>query len=247
MDLIYLMHGGQEIVAALSAAATIAFSVLWTPFAERRRVLSEEAAIKVVLGAELRLHAGYTLEAFQRVAALMTSPEHKGIENAATIRAFVAARLAEPLVYPNVAGKLGSVGASADRVVDFYTRRTVLRDSILRTPEHYQPEYALSPAQLLSIGQALLGAAECADEALGAFPAPVSSKRPEVLSRQVAEARLQFEKLTVLPPANPASPFWVAAKPNQELTAGPRPPHPLGRGGRTLDLICGDTTCAGTP
>jgi hypothetical protein len=94
---------------------------LWTPFAERRRIRSEGAAIKVVLGAELRLHAGYTLEAFQRVAGVMTFPEHKGIENAATIRAFIAARLLEPLVYPNVAAKLGSVGASADRVVDFYT------------------------------------------------------------------------------------------------------------------------------
>jgi hypothetical protein len=38
-------------------------------FAECRQVLSEEAAIKVVLGAELSLHAGYTLEALQRVAA----------------------------------------------------------------------------------------------------------------------------------------------------------------------------------
>jgi hypothetical protein len=59
MDLIHLMHGSQELVAALSAAATIAFTALWTPFAERRRVRSEEAAIKVVLGAELRLYAGY--------------------------------------------------------------------------------------------------------------------------------------------------------------------------------------------
>jgi hypothetical protein len=93
-----------------------------------------------------------TLEAFQRVAALMTFPEHKGIENAATIRDFIAARLPEPLVYPNVAGKLGSVGAGADRVVDFYTRRTVLRDSILTTPVHGQPEYAVSGGLLNASG-----------------------------------------------------------------------------------------------
>jgi hypothetical protein len=209
MDLIHLMHGSQEIVATLSGAATIAFTALWMPFAERRRVLSEEAAIKVVLGAELRLHAGYTLEALQRVAALLRCSEGDGIDSAAPIRGFIAACLAEPLVYPNVAAKLGSVGGSADRLVDFYTRRTVLRESILRTPEYCQAEHALSSAQLLSIGQALLGAAECADEALAAFPAPLSSKRPEVLARQLAEARLQFEKLTVLAPANPPRSFGV--------------------------------------
>jgi hypothetical protein len=140
---------------------------------------------------------------------LLRCSEGDGIDSAAPIRGFIAACLAEPLVYPNVAAKLGSVGGSADRLVDFYTRRTVLRDSILRTPEHGQPEYALSPAQLLSIGRALLGVAECADEALAAFPAPLSSKRPEVLARQLAEARLQFEKLTVLAPANPPRSFGV--------------------------------------
>jgi hypothetical protein len=209
MDLIHLLHGSQEIVAALSGAATIAFTMLWTPLAERRRMLSEAVATRVVLGEELRLHANYTLEAIQRVAALMRSSEHKDIENAATIRNFIAACLPEPLVYPNVAGKLGSDGASANRLVDFYTRTTVLRDSILRIPEYCQPEYALSAAQLLSIGQALIGAAECAAEALAAFPPPVSSKRPETLSRALAEARLQFEKLTVILPANPPESFGV--------------------------------------
>ena len=70
MDLIHCVHGSQEIVAALSGAASIAFTALWKPFAERRQVLSEEAAIKVVLGAELSLHAGYALEALQRVTPL---------------------------------------------------------------------------------------------------------------------------------------------------------------------------------
>jgi hypothetical protein len=135
------LHRWQELVAAFVGAAALSFTVWWTLSAEQRKRAEQSSAMKVALGAEIRQYAARALFGCQRISS--HEQNARKVHTTAVYRCGLLedlARFPDPIVYPNSAAALGTLGDGAYLTVQFFNQISIIRAKVLAmtaaTPQH---------------------------------------------------------------------------------------------------------------
>lgn len=185
------LYQWQTLVGALAGALLGFAAAIWTIRktlqSEIRNAAIELESIKKALGSEIRQYAHQALNG-HRVCRGLAS----GAGNFAMLDIQNAARFPEPVIYPNVANRLGLIGDEAHWIVFFFGQIQVFRDARddmrrLPNPSSIPPQNAIFAAD------ALLDACEAAVHVLplvrsGSYYAGQDAK----FAQAVLDARKQW-------------------------------------------------------
>lgn len=190
------LHEWQDLAAGLIGAFFLIITVRWTLGAERRRRSEETKSLRVALGAEVRQFAGRAFTAYQEIMNLAKSARvvQDDLMTITVRQVDNACSFVSPVIYPNTAHDLGSVGAHAHKIVYFFGQVEFAQDAVRRLTARGDIDRILSRLQILNIVEALLNAAETAAGALPAFSERTWSNNDADFYLQVKSARQDFDK-----------------------------------------------------
>jgi|SRR5690348_6206193 len=181
----------QILLAGLLGFGAAIWTVRVTLRSEYRRHTRELDSIRKSLGSEVRQFALRALEGHSACKILATGPG-----NFTLAQIEDAGRFVDPVIYPNVADKLGYFGDEAHHFVLFYNQIDVFRNALARLRSHPTPD-GIEPINAKGGAEALLKAAETALLLL-----PITrvgnyyTKRDEKFSKAVETARAASENLS---------------------------------------------------
>lgn len=114
-------HHWQELlgslVGAIAGLIAVLLTIIFTLRSETRRDKRETATMTRALLSEMWGYAGRALQAHQKLSDKLRSGGSITVHELED-----TARFPAPVIYPNVAGKLGGLGEDAHQVIHFYGR-----------------------------------------------------------------------------------------------------------------------------
>lgn len=150
----------QTLIGALAAGIIGFAAAIWTIRrtlqSEDRRAAAEIHSIKRALGAEIRQYAAQALDGHRNCVALARGPG-----NFSFLRIKNAARFPDPVIYPNVANRLGLLGDDAHWVVYFFGQIQVFLSGLNDMRELLEPN-SIPAGNAHFAADALLAACEAA-------------------------------------------------------------------------------------
>lgn len=189
----------QDLAGAILCALALVSTIRWTLLAERRRRAAEAKAMRVALGAEIRQFGAHALDSHRTMVAMFARSPPGAVITVPTSRIVNLARFPEAIVYPHSAGQLGLFGNYAHSIVFFFGQVVRVREAASLIPE----APVTSRAELVSIAQALLYAAEAAVEVLPAFAVAKWADGDKIFAKRVTVAREAFEAEVALEALEP--------------------------------------------
>ena len=185
----------QELIAGVLGAAALVWTVRWTLLTERRRRDMETAALRVALGAELRMFAVVTLNVTRSIIRTVVNM-HAGMPGPTVEALLDGIRFADPVIYPNTAASLGLIGNAAHEVEFFFFQMAVTRDAVARLGAGRQRLSIVEQPQLVAIAESALKAAETVALILpSAFTTGPYSENDRLFAETVKNARRELDSI----------------------------------------------------
>jgi hypothetical protein len=190
------LHRWQELIGAFVGAAAISSTVWWTLSAERRKRDEQAYAMKVALSAEVRQYAAQALFGCQRIITHETAARAVftyGTFKPALIEELT--RFPDPIVYPNCASTLGTLGESAYLTVQFFNQISMIRSAVKSMTSGASSTSSFSGDEIAKLGISLLGSAQTAIRAMPSFAGTPRSEFDPPFKIAVSRAREFIKEL----------------------------------------------------
>jgi hypothetical protein len=162
---------------------------VYTSLSEKRKRDEDAKVLRQTLGVELRRLSNDALSSYMLLNAAKKPLREDFHHLISTEEVSDSFRIARPIIYPNVAAQIASIGANASRVVYFYSRLEECRDRVARL----RPREKVSDSEFLEISTLLRGVLRAASDAR-------TSLEPVTEGTNKDDTRFRGEVERLLPP-----------------------------------------------
>jgi hypothetical protein len=179
----------QTLIAGLVGGSAAITAVVFALLSERRRRKREAMALRVALGAEIRQFALRAYEAHLSIRRRLDSDEPISVHQLDDDTRFPIA-----VIYPNIAGSLGTLEQHAHEVVIFYGQIDLMRDAVRRLKGQLRLDDPVDRPTAATLVNVLVDVCREAQNVLPAFAGTPRSENDAEFIEVVTKAREIWEK-----------------------------------------------------